>query len=109
MQYTTQGLHKDDLALTVNGIDIRSYGSQGQQRTAALAMKLAELEIFHEILDEYPVLILDDVLSELDPVRQAILLERAHGVQTLITCTTAVERIQGAHTLTVKDGVVTVG
>jgi len=107
LQYTTQGLHKDDLALTIDGVDIRSFGSQGQQRTAALAMKLAELEIFHEILDEYPVLILDDVLSELDPVRQAKLLDHAHGVQTLITCTTAVERIQGAHTLTVRDGVVT--
>ncbi len=85
--YTTVGPHRDDLKITVNGEDVRSYGSQGQQRTAALALKLAELQIYREHFNENPVLILDDAMSELDKNRQRKLLERVRGVQTIITCT----------------------
>ncbi|NLC16444.1 MAG: DNA replication/repair protein RecF [Clostridiales bacterium] len=83
--YTNAGIHKDDIALTVNGVDIRSFGSQGQQRTAALALKLAELEIFSSLSKESPILILDDVFSELDKIRRLRLMERIKNIQTFIT------------------------
>lgn len=85
--YTTAGVHKDDITLKIGTTDIRTYGSQGQQRTAALSLKLAELEIFRSEIGEPPILILDDVLSELDKSRQQKLLEKAQGLQTIITCT----------------------
>ena len=80
------GAHKDDLIISVNGQSARAYASQGQTRTAALSLKLAEREIFREEFEEYPVLMLDDVLSELDSRRQAFVLNRIGGGQTLITC-----------------------
>lgn len=80
------GPHKDDLIVSLNGISAKTYGSQGQTRTAALSLKLAEREIaFHDI-GEYPVLLLDDVLSELDPRRQEFVLNRIKGGQVFITC-----------------------
>jgi len=87
--YTGTGPHKDDFRLKAGGMDITAYGSQGQQRTAALSLKLAELEIFAAATDEYPILLLDDVMSELDLSRQSRLLKKAEtrGVQTLLTCT----------------------
>ncbi len=80
------GAHKDDLEITVNGRSARSFASQGQTRTAALSLKLAEREIFLAETGEYPVLLLDDVLSELDARRQDFVLNRIGGGQTLITC-----------------------
>ncbi len=85
--YTTVGPHRDDIKIVVDGIDVRHFGSQGQQRTVALALKLAELEVFKQTKGEYPVLLLDDVLSELDETRQLKLLERCASIQTIITCT----------------------
>ncbi len=85
--YTTVGPHRDDIKIVVNNIDIRHFGSQGQQRTCALSLKLAELEIFNSIIGEYPVLLLDDVLSELDLNRQNRLLNKVKNIQTIITCT----------------------
>lgn len=93
--YTTVGPHRDDMKVKIGGEDVRVYGSQGQQRTAALSVKLAELEIFHRRFGEYPVLILDDVMSELDRSRRARLLERIGGVQTLLTCTDADTAFRG--------------
>lgn len=90
--YTTVGPHRDDLAVRINDIDIRSFGSQGQQRTAALAIKLAEVKSVEEKLKEKPVLILDDVLSELDPSRRENLLAIASNTQTLLTCTDYTEK-----------------
>ena len=84
---TNEGPHRDDLCFLINGIDIRKYGSQGQQRTAALSLKLAEIEIVKRKIKDTPVLLLDDVLSELDSSRQRYLLENIHDIQTLITCT----------------------
>ncbi len=85
--YTTQGPHRDDLGLSVNGKDLRSYGSQGQQRTAALSLKLSEIEIIHNELGEYPILLLDDVMSELDSHRQNFLIKTFDKVQTIVTST----------------------
>ena len=80
------GAHKDDLDIAINGRSARSYASQGQTRTAALSIKLAEREIFLAETGEYPILLLDDVLSELDSRRQEFVLNRIGGGQTLITC-----------------------
>jgi len=85
--FTTVGPHRDDIKITSNGIDLRSFGSQGQQRTGALSLKLAELAVFKDNIGEYPVLLLDDVLSELDTTRQNKLLEIVSNIQTIITCT----------------------
>ena len=80
------GPHKDDLLVSIDGRDAKQYASQGQTRTAALAMKLAEREIYRNVSGEYPVLLLDDVLSELDPKRQEFVLNRIAGGQVFITC-----------------------
>jgi len=80
------GAHKDDIAININHMPARSFASQGQTRTAALSIKLAEREMFLAETGEYPVLLLDDVLSELDEARQEFVLNRIGGGQTLITC-----------------------
>ena len=80
------GAHKDDLEIYINGNAARSFASQGQTRTAALSLKLAEREIFLAETGEYPILLLDDVLSELDAKRQEFVLNSIGGGQTLITC-----------------------
>lgn len=87
MKITSAGPHRDDLCMEVNGIDIRRYGSQGQQRTAALSLKLSEIYIVKRTIKDTPVLLLDDVLSELDSSRQTYLLDSIHDIQTMITCT----------------------
>ena len=80
------GPHKDDLLVSIDGREAKSFASQGQTRTAALSMKLAEREIYKNATEEYPVLLLDDVLSELDPRRQEFVLNRIAGGQVFITC-----------------------
>lgn len=84
---TLSGPHRDDISFFVNDVDIRKFGSQGQQRTAALSLKLAEIELVKKIVRDYPILLLDDVLSELDGSRQNQLLSSIHHIQTMITCT----------------------
>ena len=84
---TTTGPHRDDISFLVDGIDIRKFGSQGQQRTAALSLKLSEIELVKQLVRDYPVLLLDDVLSELDGGRQEQLLAGIKDIQTMITCT----------------------
>lgn len=81
------GPHRDDLCVKINGIDIRKFGSQGQQRTAALSLKLSEIYLVKRLIHDTPVLLLDDVLSELDGSRQNYLLQSIRDIQTLITCT----------------------
>lgn len=85
--YTTVGPHRDDMLITSCGVDLRNYGSQGQQRTAALSLKLAETQCIEMRTGEKPILILDDVLSELDPFRRKELLKQSKNQQTLLTCT----------------------
>ena len=87
MRLTSAGPHRDDLCVMANGIDIRKYGSQGQQRTAALSLKLSEIYIVKRKIKDTPALFLDDVLSELDSSRQNYLLDSISDIQTLITCT----------------------
>ncbi|WP_010169386.1 DNA replication/repair protein RecF [Bacillus coahuilensis] len=85
---TLFGPHRDDLEFRVNGRDVQTFGSQGQQRTTALSVKLAEIELIHSEIGEYPILLLDDVLSELDDYRQSHLLNTIQGkVQTFVTTT----------------------
>ena len=87
------GPHRDDLGFNVDGMDVQIYGSQGQQRTTALSIKLAEIELMNIEVGEYPILLLDDVLSELDDSRQTHLLSTIQRkVQTFVT-TTSVEGI----------------
>ena len=81
------GPHRDDMIFLINGTDIRKYGSQGQQRTAALSLKLAEIELVKRNTGDTPILLLDDVLSELDSNRQNYLLNSIHDIQTIISCT----------------------
>ncbi len=85
--YTSVGIHRDDIDIYLNGIEVKNYGSQGQQRTVALSMKLAELEIIKNRIGEYPILLLDDVFSELDSSRRQKLLNFTSKTQTIITCT----------------------
>lgn len=85
--FTTIGPHRDDIKFTLNGEDARIFASQGQQRTVALSLKLAEAETFKNRFGEYPVLILDDVLSELDKKRQRKLISAVSEIQTVFTAT----------------------
>lgn len=87
LKQTTVGPHRDDFSFYVGGIDIRKFGSQGQQRTAALSLKLSEIELVKRLTKDTPILLLDDVLSELDNNRQNYLLNSIGDIQTIITCT----------------------
>ena len=84
---TSVGPHRDDISFFIRGADIRKFGSQGQQRTSALSLKLSEIELVRQTIHDTPVLLLDDVLSELDSNRQNYLLNSIHDIQTMITCT----------------------
>ncbi|MEZ3485373.1 MAG: DNA replication/repair protein RecF [Lachnospiraceae bacterium] len=84
---TSVGPHRDDICFMAGDLDIRRFGSQGQQRTAALSLKLSEIELVKQVINDTPVLLLDDVLSELDKHRQNYLLDSIYDIQTLITCT----------------------
>lgn len=92
---TSVGPHRDDLCFINKDVDLRRYGSQGQQRTCALALKLAEIEIVKNKIGDSPILLLDDVLSELDRKRQNFLLDSIHDIQTVVTCTGLEEFIDG--------------
>lgn len=87
MKSTSVGPHRDDICFMTGNLDIRKFGSQGQQRTAALSLKLSEIDLVRQTIHDTPVLLLDDVLSELDKHRQNYLLDSINDVQTLITCT----------------------
>ena len=94
--FTTVGPHRDDLDVLINGADAKSYASQGQTRTAALALKLSEIQIFKTLSGENPILVLDDVMSELDLKRRKKLLQCVAGVQTILTCTHTERVLYGA-------------
>jgi recF protein len=110
LKTTSVGPQRDDLCFNIKEIDIRKYGSQGQQRTAALSLKLAEIELVKTMTRDMPILLLDDVLSELDSNRQNYLLDSIHDTQTFITCTGLDEFVQNRFrvnkTFKVVDGVV---
>ena len=85
--FTTKGIHRDDFMIYVNGKQINVYGSQGQQRTAILTLKLAELNVIHDEIGDYPILLLDDFMSELDKNRRESLIKNIKNNQVIITCT----------------------
>ena len=101
--YTTIGPHRDDIKVLVNETDVKSFGSQGQQRTAALSLKLAEIEIIKSQTGEMPILILDDVLSELDKSRRERLLKFCSLTQTFISSTDKPERIPNATVIKIEN------
>ncbi|MBS9336860.1 DNA replication/repair protein RecF [Fructobacillus parabroussonetiae] len=108
---TLVGPHRDDFVIEVNGVDVSNFGSQGQQRTAALALKLGEIDLMHQETGEYPVLLLDDVLSELDASRQThLLMTIENKVQTFITAPSLSEvarsLIKEPKVFLVKDGTI---
>ncbi len=111
LKSTSAGPHRDDLCFYVEDIDIRKFGSQGQQRTAALSLKLSEIELVKQIIRDTPILLLDDVLSELDKNRQNYLLDSIHDIQTVITCTGLDEFVNHRFSINkifhVKNGIVT--
>lgn len=104
--FTSVGPHRDDIRISIGGKDARGFCSQGQARTAALSMKLAEARIFEGITGETPVLILDDVMSELDLPRRRKLLERVKNLQCILTCTHAERVLYGAecNRIRIQDG-----
>lgn len=110
LKQTSIGPHRDDFSFIVNEVDIRKYGSQGQQRTAALSLKLAEIELVKKITKICPLLLLDDVLSELDSHRQNHLLNSIGDIQTIITCTGLDDFINNRFTINkifkVTDGII---
>jgi DNA replication and repair protein RecF len=91
---TLTGPHRDDICFLINDIDIRKFGSQGQQRTAALSLKLSEIELVKSNIKDNPILLLDDVLSELDRKRQNYLMDSINDIQTIITCTGLEELVE---------------
>ncbi len=101
LEHTSVGPHRDDLMILCNGIDLKKFGSQGQQRCAVLAMKIAEIKMFERASGEKPVLILDDVLSELDAQRRAALLQEVKSLQAIIT--TASNEIKGIDKYTLYE------
>ena len=96
---TSVGPHRDDLLFSIGDVDIRKYGSQGQQRTSALSLKLSEIELVRQSISDTPVLLLDDVLSELDSNRQNYLLNNISDTQTIITCTGLDEFVRNRFTV----------
>jgi DNA replication and repair protein RecF len=85
--FTTKGIHRDDFVIYINGRQVNIYGSQGQHRTSILSLKLAELQVIYEEIGEYPILLLDDFMSELDEKRRKSFLENIKNIQVIITCT----------------------
>ena len=100
--FTSIGIHRDDISIKINGREARSFGSQGQQRSAVLSMKLAEAEILANEKGEAPVILLDDVLSELDSSRQNYLLNKLEGLQVFITCCET--NIKSESIISIKNG-----
>lgn len=109
LKSTNYGPHKDNILFFINGSDTRKYGSQGQQRCTALSLKISELKLIEDYKGKRPLLLLDDVLSELDGKRQEYLIKHIESGQTIITCTgveDVLSNIKGTKIYTVKDGVV---
>ena len=104
--FSTVGAHREDIGIAINGVSAKQYGSQGQQRSAVLALKLSEAKLLKDITGEQPVVMLDDVMSELDIIRQDYILNHMHGRQILITCCdpAAIERQTGGKIFHIQNG-----
>ncbi len=103
---TSVGPHRDDIDFKINGISARSFGSQGQKRSVALAVKLSEAEVINKKTGEYPVILLDDVMSELDKSRQNFVLNHIKGMQSFLTCCdeSNIENLKSGKVIRVKGG-----
>ena len=97
--FSLYGPHRDDIEFFINGREVKLFGSQGQQRTVVLGIKLSQIEIAKQVKGEYPVLLLDDILSELDSHRRSFLLDRINEHQVLITCTESEELLKKTNSL----------
>ena len=93
--FTSIGIHRDDFDILINGKSVNVYGSQGQQRTSVLSLKLAEVEVIHDEIMEYPILLLDDFMSELDEKRRNKFISTIKSNQVFITCTDKLETKNG--------------
>ena len=102
--YTCFGPHRDDIEFSINGLDCKAYASQGQQRTVSLVVKLSLMEVIKHEIGEYPILLLDDVLSELDSSRQTRLLNICKKFQTFISCTKLPEESKNANIIRIENG-----
>ena len=102
--YTCTGPHRDDIKITLNGKDVKNFASQGQQRSCALSLKLAELELIKCQVGESPILLLDDVFSELDVNRREKLLQLTQDVQTIITCTDIDSSVKNCKIIKINNG-----
>lgn len=89
--FTTKGIHRDDFVIYINGKEVNIYGSQGQNRTVVLSLKIAELNVIYEEIGEYPILLLDDFMSELDEVRRKNFLNNIKNTQVILTCTEKID------------------
>ena len=89
--YTNVGIHKDDIIFYINNKPVSVFGSQGQQRSVVLSLKLSELQIVYDEISDYPILLLDDFMSELDSRRKKLFLEQIKNNQVIITCTDKIE------------------
>lgn len=100
---STKGIHKDDIMLKIQDTDIRKFGSQGQKKTATIALKLSEIDLIYEMKNEYPIVILDDIFSELDITRRKMLIEKLYNIQTFITTTEKIDIDKEIKYFEVKD------
>ena len=98
MRFTGKGVHRDDLEILIDGVSAKSFGSQGQQRSGAVALKLGEAAILKQVTGEDPIILLDDVMSELDASRQDYILNRVKNFQVFLTCCDL------SHTQGLKEG-----
>jgi DNA replication and repair protein RecF len=106
LKMTSVGPHRDDISFNINNISARSFGSQGQKRSVALSLKLAGAEVIKEISGEYPICLLDDVMSELDENRQNYILNHIKGWQSFITCcdTSNIKNLKTGKVITIRSG-----
>ena len=103
--FTTKGIHRDDFMIYINNELVNIYGSQGQNRTAVLSLKIAEMQVIYDEIGEYPILLLDDFMSELDEKRRKNFLEYIENTQVIITCTDKIENLNREYKLfQVKEG-----
>ncbi len=103
--YTSSGIHRDDFKVFINGEEVNIYGSQGQNRTAILSLKLSELKVIYDEIGEYPILLLDDFMSELDEKRISKFLSNINDIQVLITCTKNID-IKNSVSFNIINGVI---
>ncbi|MDF2685170.1 MAG: recF, partial [Clostridia bacterium] len=105
-RFTTEGAHKDDFILYINGLTAKNFCSQGQQRSCVMSLKLAEAEMLNNAYNEYPIMLFDDVFSELDKIRKAYITEKIKNRQVIITACEKIDEFKNAKLFKIKNGTV---